>query len=47
MKKKHILIWQSGEPIQTDTDHHNPMRAISLSEYLYKKNFEIEDVKYL
>ena len=38
MKKKHIVIWQSGEPLQIDADDHNPMRAISLSEYL-SKNF--------
>ena len=41
MTKKHIFIWQSGEPLQIDHDSHNPMRAISLSEYLYSKKFKV------
>ena len=41
MKKKHIAVWQSGEPLQIDTDAHNPMRGINLSEYLIKKNFKV------
>jgi hypothetical protein len=41
MIKKHIFIWQSGEPLQIDHDLHNPMRAINLSEYLYSKKFKV------
>ena len=41
MKTKHIVIWQSGEPIQTDTEGHNPMRAINLSEFLLKKKYRV------
>lgn len=41
MKKKHILIWQSGEPLQIDGDNHNPMRAINLSNFFYDNNFKV------
>jgi glycosyltransferase involved in cell wall biosynthesis len=41
MFKKHIFIWQSGEPLQIDKNKHNPMRAINLTDFFLKKNFKV------
>ena len=41
MSKKHIYIWQSGEPLHLDKKNHNPMRAINLTNFLLKKNFKV------
>lgn len=41
MTKKHIFIWQSGEPLQIDKKDHNPMTAINLSEYLLDNKFKV------
>ena len=40
-KKKNIFIWQSGEPLHLDKKNHNPMRAINLTNFLLKKNFNV------
>jgi hypothetical protein len=41
MTKNHVFIWQSGEPLPIDKDNHNPMRAISLSNFFLEKNFKV------
>jgi glycosyltransferase involved in cell wall biosynthesis len=41
MKKKHIFIWQSGEPLHIDKNNHSPMRAINLSNFLLENNFKV------
>ena len=41
MKKKHIFIWQSGEPLHIDKNNHSPMRAINLSNFLLENKFKV------
>lgn len=41
MELTKIFLWQSGEPLIIDKDNHVPMRAINLSNFLIKKNFDV------